>query len=205
MTVKEVALRLRTEEDNRKEKKGEKNGSKPLLEEAKANIVEQGSGSKSFKGKQKDYKPKAKGIDFKKKFEGKCFICDKKGHKSHESRFPKKKKAAYKANMVNKVTNAPLFGKGIFTNFKPLTTGDKMYMGNFSTSTIEEVRKNLIFGSLLNKHRFLMVMEADKLTLSKAGIFVGKGYILDGLFKLNVMTISNMYKMTTTSAYLIES
>ncbi|GAA0156600.1 hypothetical protein LIER_14057 [Lithospermum erythrorhizon] len=43
MIVKEVALRLRIEEDSRKEMNGEKNGSKPMLGEAKSNVVEHGS------------------------------------------------------------------------------------------------------------------------------------------------------------------
>ncbi|GAA0167639.1 hypothetical protein LIER_40422 [Lithospermum erythrorhizon] len=88
--------------------KEEKNGSNPVLGEEKANVVEHGSGSKSFKGKQKDYKPKAKGINFKKKFEGKCFNCDKKGDKSFECRFPKKKEALYQANMVQTQGNGGL-------------------------------------------------------------------------------------------------
>ena len=34
-----------------------------------------------------------------------------------------------------------------------------------------------------------MVFEADKVVLSKSGLFKGKGYISNGLLKLNVMTV----------------
>ena len=36
-----------------------------------------------------------------------------------------------------------------------------------------------------------MVFESDKVILSKSGMYVGNGYVSDGLFKLNVMIIIN--------------
>ena len=51
--------------------------------------------------------------------------------------------------------------------------------------------RSLVSGSLLNKHGFRMVFESDKVILSKSGMYVGKGYVSDGLFKFNVMTIIN--------------
>ena len=60
-------------------------------------------------------------------------------------------------------------------------------------------------GSLLSTHGFRMVIEADKLILSKAGMFVGKGYALEGLFKLNVMAVKAMNNNKTPIAYLVES
>ena len=68
---------------------------------------------------------------------------------------------------------------------------------------VPEVRKNLVSGSLLNKHGFRMVFETDKVILSKYGMYVGKGYVSDGLFKLNVMTIMN--KTNKPLVYLLES
>ena len=53
---------------------------------------------------------------------------------------------------------------------------------------VPEIRKNLISGLLFNKHGFKMVFEADKVVVSKSGMFVGKGYVSNGLFKLNVVT-----------------
>ena len=120
--------------------------------------------------------------------------------------------------------------KKMFTSFEPVTNGEKLFMGNSATSDIEgqgkvvlkmtsgkeltlnnvlyvpEIRKNLVSGSLLSKHGFRMVFEADKMVLTKAGMYVGKGYLTDGLFKLNVMTIvPKMNKNASSSAYLLES
>ena len=71
---------------------------------------------------------------------------------------------------------------------------------------VPEIRKNLVSGSLLSKNGFRLVFESDKFVLTKNGVYVGKGYLSDGLFKLNVMTvvpISN--KNNTSSAYFVES
>ena len=70
---------------------------------------------------------------------------------------------------------------------------------------IPEICKNLVFGSLLNNHG-QMVFESDKFFLSKRGMYVRKGYMSDGMWKLNVMTIikSNMNKVSS-SAYMLES
>ncbi|PKI43676.1 hypothetical protein CRG98_035936 [Punica granatum] len=97
----------------------------------------------------------------------------------------------------------------LFTTLK-LVTGEMIYMGNSAHSAVEgqgkvvlkmtsgkeltlnnvlyvpEFRKNLVFGSLLNKHGFMMVFESDKVILSKYGMYVGNGYVCDGFFKLNL-------------------
>ena len=49
-----------------------------------------------------------------------------------------------------------------------------------------EIRKNLVSGYLLNKAGFTQTLGADQYTLTKNGMFVGKGYATDGMFKLNV-------------------
>ena len=50
-----------------------------------------------------------------------------------------------------------------------------------------------------------MVFESDKFVLSKSGMYVGKGYMSDGMWKLNVMTIIklNMNKVSFSS-YMFE-
>ena len=68
---------------------------------------------------------------------------------------------------------------------------------------VPKIRKNLVSRSLLNKHGFRMVFESDKVILSKFEMYVGKGYVSDELFKLNVMTIIN--KNNQSSVYLLES
>ncbi|GAB2296180.1 hypothetical protein Dimus_038406 [Dionaea muscipula] len=121
----------------------------------------------------------------------------------------------------------------MFTTFTLVTNGDKVFMGNSATSAIEgegkvflkmtsgrdltlnnvlyvpEIWKNLVSGSLLVKHGFRTVFEADKIVLSKNGMYLGRGYMSNGLFKLNVMTvipkaIINENK-ASTSVYVIES
>ena len=95
-----------------------------------------------------------------------------------------------------------------FRNFKVVDNCDKMFMGNSATSEIQgvgkivlkmtsgreltlndvlyvpEIRKNLVSGWLLNKHGFRLVFESDKFVLTKNGVYVGKGYINRGMFKL---------------------
>ncbi|KAH9746354.1 CCHC-type domain-containing protein [Citrus sinensis] len=120
--------------------------------------------------------------------------------------------------------------KGLFTLFEVVNNGEKLFMGNSATSEIEsqgkvilkmtsgkeltlnnvlyvpEIRKNLVSGSLLNKHGFRMVFESDRVVLSKNGMYVGKGYVDDRLFKLNVMTLKpTINNKATSSAYLLES
>ena len=251
MNLEELIVRLRIEEDNRG---FEHKPSDPIA--AKANLVEHKQGQSS---KGKKIKPKfgAKGGITKPRFQGKCFNCGKKGHKSTDCRLPKKKKD-HETNMIDDiskdvsdmnlaavVTEVNLIGsnpnewwidtgatrhvctnKDLFTVFKP-SEGEKMFMGNSASAAVEgqgkvllkmtsgktltlndvlyvpEIRKNLVSGSLLNKHGFRMVFESDKVILSKSGMYVGKGYATDGLFKLNVMTIIN--KENKSFAYLLES
>ena len=72
-------------------------------------------------------------------------------------------------------------------------------------SYVPEIRKNLVSSSLLNKQGFRLVFESNKFVLSKSGMYVGKGYMSDDMWKLNVMTIvkSNMNKASTFT-YVIE-
>ena len=103
--------------------------------------------------------------------------------------------------------------KMMFSTFKPIKTGEKVFMGNSTTSDIKgrgkvvlkmtygkeltltnvlyvpEIRNNLVSGSLLNSHGFRLVFESDKFVLSKSEMYVGKGYMSGGMWKLNAMTI----------------
>ena len=71
---------------------------------------------------------------------------------------------------------------------------------------VPDVRKNLVTGSLLSKNGFKLVFVSDKFVLSKNEMYVGKGYLSDGLFKLNVMTIVTKDDLNkVASSYVLES
>jgi hypothetical protein len=53
-----------------------------------------------------------------------------------------------------------------------------------------------------------MVFESDKFILTKSGMFVGKWYLCDDFFKINVMTIVTIDESNnkiTSSSYLLKS
>ena len=68
---------------------------------------------------------------------------------------------------------------------------------------VPELRKNLVSTSLLTKNGFECVFVSNKVVISKNEVYVGKGYLTEGLFKINVMTI-DMNK-SSGSSYLLES
>ncbi|XP_074560084.1 uncharacterized protein LOC141816146, partial [Curcuma longa] len=226
MNIEELIVRLRIEEDNRSSDK--RSFTQSMV---KANVVEHGEGSKRKKSKYSKMEPKG-GIS-KKKFTGKCFNCDRVGHKSSDCRKPKKKHEANVSegpdmDLCAAISEVNLIGsnprqwwidtgatkhvccnKELLHDFEEVKDGDKLYMGNSATSEIKgrgkvvlkmtsgkdltlnnvlyvpEIRKNLVSGSLLSKHGFRIVFESDRVVLSKNGMFVGKGYENDGLFKLS--------------------
>ncbi|KAL5708198.1 hypothetical protein ACHQM5_019018 [Ranunculus cassubicifolius] len=124
---------------------------------------------------------------------------------------------------------------GMFTTYQKSSSEEQLFMGNSSTSKIEghgkvvlkltsekeltlnnvlhvpEIQKNLISGSVLSKHGFMVKLVSDNLILSKNGVYLGKGYVKDGLFKLNVMTVlpktivSNVSMNEKPFAYVVES
>jgi hypothetical protein len=47
---------------------------------------------------------------------------------------------------------------------------------------IPDIQRNLLSGSLLNKARIKMVLDADKVVLTRNGDFVGKSYYCHGVF-----------------------
>ena len=54
---------------------------------------------------------------------------------------------------------------------------------------------------LLNKAGFKQTMESDNYAITKKGLFVGKGYACDEMFKLNVEN----NKVSTSSVYMLSS
>nr|GEX27830.1 zinc finger, CCHC-type [Tanacetum cinerariifolium] len=75
-----------------------------------------------------------------------------------------------------------------FTSEKKLTLMNVLHVSN--------IRKNLVSSFKLCKSEVKVVIESDKVILSKANVFVGKAYACDGMFKLNINKI-------TSSAYFL--
>ena len=84
-----------------------------------------------------------------------------------------------------------------------MTSGKELTLTN--VLYVLEIHKTLLSCSLLNSHGFRLVFESNKIVLSKSGMYVGKGYMSDGMWKINVMTIikSDMNK-AGTSTYIPE-
>ncbi|CAM8925101.1 unnamed protein product [Rhodiola kirilowii] len=247
MFMEDLVIRLKNEEDNRLSDKGLK------LSTGRANVVEH---CESSKGKKPFNKLGPKGGTIKKKakpkFAGKCFNCDKEGHRAADCRNPKKKKANVaeveeeellvavisQLNLADSnpkewwldtgATHHICSNKNAFSELKLAETGEKVYMGNSATSEVKgkgsvilkmtsgkelkltnvsyvpDIRKNLVSGALLDAHGFKIVFESQKVVLSKNGMYVGRGYVKDGMWKLNVIAIKTINK-ESSSVYLLES
>ena len=68
---------------------------------------------------------------------------------------------------------------------------------------VSELRRNLISVSLLDKNGFKCVTVSKKIIISKGEMYVGKGYLIEGLYKMNVMTVE--INKSLNSSYLLES
>ena len=118
----------------------------------------------------------------------------------------------------------------MFTSYSIMDNSEQLFMGNSSTSNVEgqgkiflkmtsgkeptfnnvlhvpDLHKNLVSGSLLSKNGFRLVFESDKFVLAENGMYVGKCYMSNGLFKMNVMTVvPSVINKNTSSSYLLES
>ncbi|XP_073280657.1 uncharacterized protein [Primulina huaijiensis] len=211
MNVEELIVGLRIEEDN---KSSERRLFSPTA--AKANVVEHGQSSKKStfsSSKRLNLGPKG-GIS-KKKFSGKCYNCDGMGHKASECKKPKRNREANVVESISQeVSNMNLFGvisevnlvgsnprewwidigvtrhvcsdKEMFATLDESMNGEKLFMGNSATSEIKGQGK-VVLEMTSGKELTLN----NKVVLSKSGMFVGKGYVCNGLFKLNVMAIKS--------------
>jgi hypothetical protein len=119
--------------------------------------------------------------------------------------------------------------KTLFNTFKEVAWEEKLYMGNKSIANImgegnvilkfspgkefalsntlyvSDIRRNLVSGWLLNKFGFCIVIESDTVVLTKSGMFVGKGYAYNSMFKLSTMVVNKkMNKIAYTSTYMLE-
>ncbi|RVW50113.1 Retrovirus-related Pol polyprotein from transposon TNT 1-94 [Vitis vinifera] len=207
MSIEDLIIRLRIEEDNRRsEKKGAH-----TLNEAKANFVEHGQSSKAKTNntKEKDLSWGLKeGSQRSRNFKGNASIVVSKVTTvvSEVNLVGSNPKEWW---IDTGATRHVCSDKKMFSTFEPIENGEKVFMGNSATSEIKgqgkvilkmtsgkeltltnvlyvpEIRKNLVSGSLLNNHGFRLVFDSNKVVLSKSGMYVGKGYMSDGMWKLN--------------------
>ena len=81
-------------------------------------------------------------------------------------------------------------------------TSDKVLTLN-NVRHVPTFRKNLVSAALLVKNGFKCVLVSDIAVRSKDDMFIGKGYLNEGIFKLNEMVVDNINK-NSTSVYLLE-
>ncbi|KAA0042258.1 ty1-copia retrotransposon protein [Cucumis melo var. makuwa] len=79
-----------------------------------------------------------------------------------------------------------------------LTSGKTLSLSN--VLYVLSLRRNLVSGSLLNRAGLKIMLEGDKVVLTKNGEFVGKGYLSNGLFVLNTISVN---ANASSSAYVI--
>jgi hypothetical protein len=58
---------------------------------------------------------------------------------------------------------------------------------------VSSMNKNLVSGILLCRDGFKVVLEYNKVVVSKFGQFVGKGYDYGGLFRFSMLDFNNKY------------
>ena len=56
---------------------------------------------------------------------------------------------------------------------------------------VPSINKNLVSGSLLCRDGFKIVLESNKVVVSKHGLFIGKGYECGGLFRFSLADYCN--------------
>ncbi|CAM8902820.1 unnamed protein product [Rhodiola kirilowii] len=157
MSMEDLVIRLKNEEDNRSSDK------RLRLSAGRANVVEHGEISK---GKKPFNKLGPKGGTIKKKaqskFTGKCFSCDKEGHRAADCKSKQKKNKTVNVaegdedmlvavisqlNLADSnpkewwldtgVTHHICSDKNAFSKLKLTESGEKVYMGNSATSEVK--------------------------------------------------------------------
>ena len=91
---------------------------------------------------------------------------------------------------------AKVLGKG--TVEVKMSSGKMMILTN--VFHVLDIKKNLISANFLCKSGIKTVLKSDKLILSKNGIFVGKGYATNGMYKLSIIN-----KEVFGHAYIVDS
>jgi len=116
--------------------------------------------------------------------------------------------------------------KELIQHFEDVVYGECVYMGNSTTIRVigkekilvkftfgkllsnlfyvPSLRSNLLFGILLNKAGLKTVAKDEKVIISRNGLFVGKGYLNENLFVINLAP-ETLNGNPSTSVYIVES
>nr|GEV36290.1 retrovirus-related Pol polyprotein from transposon TNT 1-94 [Tanacetum cinerariifolium] len=99
-----------------------------------------------------------------------------------------------------------MISESMFHSFRAVDNGQKLYMGNSATADIKgegDVILKMTSKKELKLTNVLYVQEIRKNLVS--GWLLNKGYAMNGMFKLNVMVVKNEINKMNSSTYLIES
>ncbi|GJR77919.1 retrovirus-related pol polyprotein from transposon TNT 1-94 [Tanacetum coccineum] len=230
MSFEQLVLKIRVEKDNRMNEKADANSIEPnenmvgeSSSKSKSNHKNKGknggSGQKHSKDGKKDY-TQQKNNNFKKVYH--CWVCGKPGHKAKDCRHKKEYgdgNSRENSNQENHVESLKEF-PGVIESFlitnvvdwkrkshTKATSGKDLVLLN--VLHVPNITKNLIFGPILSNKGFKLVFESDKFVITKGGVYVGKGYLNEGLFKLSVVTDDNVINnnnagTSTASVYMID-
>jgi hypothetical protein len=80
-----------------------------------------------------------------------------------------------------------------------LSSGKKLVLTN--VYHVPDIKKNLVSASLLSKNDIKAVLESDKLIVSKNGVFVGKDYSCNDMYRLNII----INKSDVDCTYIVDS
>ncbi|GJZ72547.1 hypothetical protein Tco_0636398, partial [Tanacetum coccineum] len=88
-----------------------------------------------------------------------------------------------------------------------LTFGKDLVLTN--VLHVPNITKNMICGPIISNEGFKFVFKSDKFEITKCRVYVGKGYVDEGLFKLSVVTDDNIINnnnagTSTASVYMID-
>ncbi|WVZ82630.1 hypothetical protein U9M48_029876 [Paspalum notatum var. saurae] len=110
----------------------------------------------------------------------------------------KRTRLSYHASRVVNLGTFPRTVRSVRTvEGKEVVTRDcSVLMGNGSAASflaphVPSMNKNLVSGSLLLRDGFKVVLESNKVIVSRHGLFIGKGYVSGGLFRLSLSDFSN--------------
>ncbi|WVZ83522.1 hypothetical protein U9M48_030663 [Paspalum notatum var. saurae] len=184
ISVEELIASLDVEEKARA--KDTKGGEGHSVANTVQNQRNQGKGKGKFKpNKTTNFKKK------KNKAELPCFTCGELGHFSKDcperaDRRGKRGGNGQSSKTVNTVTRdcSVLMGNGSAASFlAPVRSKNVQH--------VPSMNKNLVSGSLLLRDGFKVVLESNKVIVSRHGLFIGKGYVSGGLFRLSLSDFSN--------------